>query len=69
MKKIKEAYWLCSTCATENGGVFPDGHVCTVISGKCSVCNSGVETTLIPWVDFDWPKSREEDAVAKIARD
>jgi len=50
------------------GGVRPeDAGVCTVTSGACKVC--GAQATLWPWVDFDWPKSRNDDFNAKMGRD
>ena len=62
-----EHYYICSECAAENGGTWPDGHCCTVTEGKCKYC--GEEGTIIPWVDFDWPKDKEIDAIAKRRRD
>jgi rubrerythrin len=49
---IKKFYFICADCAKENGGTFPEGHVCTVSHDKCPVCQK--ETTVIPYVDFDW---------------
>lgn len=47
-------YWLCSDCATERGGSFPDNHVCTVLPDQeCPYCHD--KKTLVPYVDFDWP--------------
>ena len=63
-----EHYWLCWACADIRGGVFPEGHVCTVKQGTCPYCKTE-ETTLIPWVDFDFPKDKKKDAVAKGNRD
>ena len=67
LKNIQELYWCCSECATKAGGVYPEGHVCTMTSGPCGLCNT--DTTLIPWVDFNWPKSRDDDFAARIRRD
>lgn len=48
-----EHYWLCSECAKERGGTFPEGHCCTVMADKCPYCNE--TKTVIPYVDFNWP--------------
>lgn len=63
-----EHYWLCSECARDKGGVFPEGHACTVMSGKCPYCDKE-NVTLIPWVDFDFPKDKKLDKKAKGNRD
>jgi len=67
MKTKFEHYWLCHSCATEQGGVWPENHCCTVIHGKCPYC--GKEDTIIPYVDFNWPKDKETDKIAKQNRD
>ncbi len=67
LKKIKEAYWACDDCNTSAGGVFPDGHVCTAVSGECKVCNKE-DVTLIPWVDYNWDNPKD-DLTAKMVRD
>lgn len=46
-------YWMCDECARKMGGVFPDGHVCTITMGTCEYCEDE-NTPLIPWVDYDW---------------
>lgn len=61
-------YWMCSPCAKKMGGVFPNGHVCTVMEGVCKYCNEA-RVTLVPWVDFNWPKDNTHDSVAKVTRD
>lgn len=68
-KKTKiEHYWLCAKCAEKKGGVFPEGHVCTCSSGECPYCKTkGV--TLIPYVDFNWPKDPKLDRHSRINRD
>ena len=58
-KEIKNNYWLCNECAEKNGGKFPEDHVCTVIKGSCPICNTE-NITLIPWLDFDWPRVSTE---------
>lgn len=61
-------YWLCGKCAIKKGGIFPKGHVCTAIQGQCLYCKKK-EVTLIPWVDFNWPKNNKKNIRAKINRD
>jgi hypothetical protein len=69
MKKLKIIdYWMCQKCANKAGGVFPKGHVCTVTHGQCKYCSTK-DVTLIPWVDFDWPKEKVKDSAAKRGRD
>jgi hypothetical protein len=60
-------YWGCMDCWTKEGGVFPEGHVCTVHIDVCEMC--GHRTTLIPHVDFDWPNNSKRDRKAKVSRD
>lgn len=61
-------YWGCKECFESMGGKFPEGHVCTMTMGKCKYC--GIDNlTLIPWVDFDWPKDRQTDLISKVVRD
>ena len=68
LNKIKHYCWCCSSCATEAGGIYPEGHVCTMTAGICNVCgDEGV--TLIPWVDFNWPEDNELNFEAHIRRD
>lgn len=52
-------YWMCWSCADKMGGKFPEGHVCTVTSGKCLYCETE-DVTLIPYVDFDWKDIKTE---------
>lgn len=66
-KPPMEDYWNCQECTEAAGGIFPEDHVCTVTYGECPVC--GVSSTLIPWVDFDWPKDKANDKKAKLNRD
>lgn len=65
---IHKHYWLCGECAALKGGVFPKGHICTVMIGKCFYCDRK-KVTLIPWVDFNWPKDKKNDKIAKGNRD
>ncbi len=58
MKKTRPKfphYWLCSPCATKKGGKWPEGHYATVTHGTCPYCKTQ-DVTIIPYVDFDWPK-------------
>lgn len=64
----EEHYWLCEPCAESKGGIFPAGHTCTVMLGKCPYCKKK-QCTLIPWVDFNWPKDKVKDKTAKANRD
>jgi hypothetical protein len=52
-------YWICSTCAAERGGRWPEGHVATCAEKTCKYCNGekqGAEKYIAPYVDFDWPE-------------
>jgi hypothetical protein len=72
-KKIKDEltfphYWICDICAHLKGGVWPPGHVATVCVGRCLYC--GIDgLTIIPYVDFDWPKDKNLTARCKNSRD
>lgn len=57
--EVCSEYWLCSDCAEERGANFPEGHVCTVTHGQCPHCGQD-DKTIIPWVDFNWPKRKTE---------
>ena len=59
---------MCNQCAEKMGGIFPKGHVCTVMKGTCLYCDNK-DQVLIPWVDFNWPKDNEIDVYAKAGRD
>lgn len=61
-------YYMCSDCAKDKGGVFPEGHVCTVMRGECPYCKTQ-DVILIPWVDFNWPMDYDKDKAAKGNRD
>lgn len=69
-KEIKKHYWACEDCMKKAGGTAEDllGATC-LANAVCGVCNKLAES-LIPWVDYDWPK---EDSVteitAKLGRD
>lgn len=68
LKKKFEHYWMCMSCGMDMGGVFPEDHTCTVTRGACPYCKAE-KVTLIPWVDFDWPKDESLSRAAKMGRD
>ena len=41
---------VCFDCAKERGARFPEGHVCTVWVGECSLC--GEKATCVDTRDF-----------------
>jgi hypothetical protein len=51
---------------TDAGGIFPEGHVCTVCYGECKIC--GEKGTIIPWVDYNW-KDKKDNLTAHVCRD
>jgi DNA-directed RNA polymerase subunit RPC12/RpoP len=58
-------YWICVECATKFGGVWPEGHVATMILDKCKYCDSKIKEALAPWVDYNWSsKSLTKRAIA-----
>ena len=61
-------YWLCGDCAKKKGGVWPKGHVATSILGKCPYCKKEDES-LVPYVDYNWPKDKKRDKISKLGRD
>lgn len=63
-----EHYAHCQTCSENMGGKLPEICHITVWSGECPVCKES-NVTLIPWVDFNWPKDLESDEIAKLSRD
>ena len=65
---LRRVYFACENCNKEAGGVFPKGHICTVSLGDCELCGAK-NVTLIPWVDFNFPKNKQVDSVAKKVRD
>jgi hypothetical protein len=51
-------YWICHACATERGGVWPEGHVATMAVKKCEYCEDRLRTpneAIAPYVDYNWP--------------
>lgn len=67
MKPPMKNYWNCRICTEAAGGKLPKNHICTVMLGKCPLCK--LKSTLIPYVDFDWPKNPKADRHAKYNRD
>ncbi len=67
--EIQKHYWACDFCNYEAGGRISNGMVgITITHGKCEICNKE-NVMLIPWVDYNWPKSPKEDIKAKLNRD
>jgi hypothetical protein len=62
-----EHYAHCQPCSEKMGGKLSEGCI-TVWSGECPVCKE-FPVTLIPWVDFNWPKDIKTDKIAKLNRD
>lgn len=61
-------YWMCNACGEKKGGKVPIGHVFTAMEGTCSWCGDK-KVTLIPWVDFNWPKDKRKNIEANYGRD
>ena len=68
MKTKFKHYYMCGECAVKMGGVFPEGHCCTVTIDTCPYCKTE-NVTCIPYVDFDWPKDKKLNKHAKANRD
>jgi hypothetical protein len=78
LKKLKEPFYnkmakmarklgyLCAICATEMGGVWPEGHRATAHGNTCPFCNKN--TMLCSWDDWDWPHSTI-DHIARKTRE
>ena len=45
--------YLCAECAERLGGVWPEGHMATMHSGKCDCC--GETKSLAAHDDWNWP--------------
>jgi hypothetical protein len=45
---------ICTDCAEELGGVWPEGHLATMWNGVCDYCNK--ETTCCSIGDWNWKK-------------
>lgn len=66
--RIKQTYFACDTCLQKAGGKPIPGHIFTASEGDCEVCGAK-KVTLIPWVDFAYPKNKKADFIAKNNRD
>ncbi len=62
-------YHMCGDCGIKMGGKLDEDRAITVIIGICKYCEVPIKQTLIPWVDFNWPKDLKTDRAAKINRD
>ncbi len=62
--KYKTLNWksICQSCATEEGTVWPDGHVATFWMGVCDGCNK--ERSLCDVTDYNWPPKAKVDLSA-----
>lgn len=63
-------YWICSACATERGGVWPEPLVATLTQTTCKYCNGEkqLENFIAPWVDWDWG-DQKLSRIARLSRD
>lgn len=60
-KLIRTDGSICADCATDNGAVWPDGHLATSSVGKCGVCgHDDVATCSVS--DWNWPNYRGRKA-------
>lgn len=66
--RIKQTYYACDACLQAAGGKPIPGHIFTVSEGTCEVCGAK-DVTLIPWVDFSYPKDKKINTIAKANRD
>jgi hypothetical protein len=55
--KNRKSDYICSVCADEKGGVWPEGHAATMHSGICGLC--GKTKTLANVGDWDWPDNKK----------
>lgn len=58
---------LCGECAERFGGRWPRGHRATFYSGECPICKES--KCLASWDDWNWPKAKKVDKVAKAIRE
>ena len=49
---LDKVCYICSKCAENNGGVWPDGHIATCHSGVCDIC--GEKKSLANVGDWNW---------------
>ena len=69
MSKERKHYSACDDCNKKQGGVTPKEEKCITVSiGTCPYCKRENQT-LIPWVDYDWPKDIALTAHARAQRD
>lgn len=67
--KARNYYSACHDCNIKQGGVTPKNQMAVTCSmGTCPYCKRK-EQTLIPWVDYDWPKDKTLTAHARAQRD
>jgi hypothetical protein len=52
LKRGEDAY-ICSTCATKAGGIWPRDHVATWSVGRCAECKEEKATAALS--DWNWP--------------
>ena len=48
--------YICSDCAEDLGGVWPEGHVATFHEAKCDCCHKTAGLANIG--DWNWPDGR-----------
>jgi hypothetical protein len=53
-KERTSKYWICNDCAEKKGWKAPEWAV-TCTSGLCGWCDSPLEESLTPTVDFSGP--------------
>lgn len=66
-KTAQRAGYLCGHCAEMLGGRWPRGHRATFHSGECPLCKES--KNLASWDDWNWPKAKKVDKVAKAIRE
>lgn len=56
MKKLpklsRKRQYICHDCATELGGIWPEGHCATISQGTCDYCKKTKATASIG--DYNW---------------
>lgn len=50
---------ICRTCAKNNGGVWPNGHLATWSFDTCDNC--GKVATICSVSDWNWPKGKPKN--------
>lgn len=46
--------YICTPCAQENGGAWPEGHEATFHTGECTFCHQ--ENMICHVTDWDFPR-------------